>query len=132
RGVEADGSPADGLDQPLAVEEADRLDLPRRRRGDRERGAAPYAGRTKWQEPRHGRSRRAADVDALDRRVRQDVGADLIDVLRLLVVRSQRSAFEQTSADGRSRTGDAEERQPAGRDAEGSPEHDGPPVLAPH
>src|SRR5437868_4961499 len=115
RGVEANGSTADGLDQTLAVEEADGLDPARRRGGDGKRRAALCAGRPERQQPGHGRPRRATHVDALDRRVRQDVGADLVDVLRLLVVRRQRSALEQTAANGRGRAGDTEQRQAAGR-----------------
>jgi len=77
----------------------------------------------------HRRPRGAPEVDPLDRGVRQDVRADLVDVLRLLVVTGLSGAFEQAADDRRRRAWNREERQAAGRVVQGGPEQDARPVL---
>src|SRR5204863_8062544 len=101
--VEAERAAPDGRDEAAAVVELDGSDLPGRGGGHHERDGPSRAGGAEGEQPRHARTRRPAQVDALDRRVRKDVGADLVDVLRLLVVLRLRGAFEEAAADRRRR-----------------------------
>src|SRR6476659_1179071 len=106
--VQPEGSPANGRDSPRTVEEDDPLDLSRCRCGDRQAGAALQAGRAQRKQPAHCRAPDAADVDPLDRRVREDVRSDLVDVLRLLVVGGESSAAVEAASHWRRRAWDRE------------------------